>query len=215
MVLDDDRLYRKTDAPPPPEPAPKRKAKPKKGKAKGGGARRQSKRLKISHDEDTEMEGTEVDVTEADGEETEVKEEEQPSVAEEDDGLGGAKWECIAITYEEYKSFLESIQKSRDPDEKVLYRRLTSEVLPIIEKRAEAQARKLAARQRELQTMEKMATAKRSSRIASRTEKQKEIEEAEEAERKRIADLAMAKREQAKQHKLEEVCLKFLYYDNH
>jgi len=151
--------------------------------------------------------GTEMDAIDADGEETEVKEEEEkPSVTEEDDGLGGAKWECIAITYEEYKSFLESIQKSRDPDEKVLHKRLTLEVLPIIEKRAEAQARKLAARQRELQTLEKMATAKRSSRIASRTEKQKEIEDAEEAERKRIADLAMAKREQAKQHKLEEVC---------
>lgn len=151
------------------------------------------------------MDGTEVDVTEADGAETEVKEEEKSQTPEEDDGLGGAKWECIAITYEEYKSFLETIEKSRDPDEKVLHRRLTSEVLPIIEKRAEAQTRKLAARQRELQTLEKMATAKRSSRIASRTEKQKEIEEAEEAERKRIADLTMAKREQAKQNRLEEV----------
>lgn len=215
FVLDDDRLYRKTDPPPPPEPAPKPKAKTKKAKAKGRSGRRQSKRLKVSHDEDVEMEETEVDATEADGEETEVKEEEKPPEPAEDDGLGGAKWECIAITHEEYKTFLESIQKSRDPNEKVLHKRLNGEVLPIIEKRAEAQARKLAARQRELLTLEKMATAKRSSRIASRTERQREIEEAEEAERKRLADLAMAKREQAKQNKLEEVRADHVLVLNH
>lgn len=198
FVLDDDRLYRRTEPPPPPEPAPKPKAKAK-PKARRG--RRQSKRIKVAHEEEIEVEASEVD-----GEETEVKEEEEkPVIEEEEDGLGGAKWECIAITYEEYKAFLDTIHKSRDGDEKTLYNRLNSDVLPIIEKRAEAQARKVAARQRELENLEEMANAKRSSRIAGRVEQQKQIQEAEEAERKRKADLEMAKKKQEKQQKLEEV----------
>ena len=51
----------------------------------------------------------------------------------------------------------------------------------------------------------KLATAKRSSRIAGKVERQKHIEEAEEVERKRLADIKMAKLEQEKQRKLEEV----------
>jgi len=134
-----------------------------------------------------------------------MQEEDKAIIEDVDDGLGGAKWVCIAVSHEEYKTFLETIQKSRDPDEKVLYKRIVSDVLPIIEKRAEAQERKAAARQREIENIEKLATAKRSSRISARVEKQKEVQDAEEADRKKRSDLIMAKREQEKQSNLEHV----------
>ena len=51
--------------------------------------------------------------------------------------------------------------------------------------------------------MQKLATAKRSSRIADKMEKQKAIQQAEEAERKHQADLDMAHREQDRQEKLD------------
>jgi hypothetical protein len=202
FVLDDDRLYRKTDPAPPPEEAPKPKVKAK-AKPKARKGRRQSKRIKVSHDE-YEDEEVDEEATEVNGDETELKEE-KTLVPEGDEGLGGSTWECLAVSFEEYKAFLETIQKSRDPDEKVLYKRITSDVLPIIEKRAEAQERKAAARRRELENLEKMATAKRSTRISARVDKQKEAQEAEEAERKKKSDLIMAKKEQERQEKMEHV----------
>jgi len=133
----------------------------------------------------------------------EVKQEDKK---EEDDGFGGMTWECIAVTLQDYQSFLESIRKSRDPNEKALHKAITDTVLPILEKKAEAQRAKALKKQRELENLQKMATAKRSTRIAGRLEKQKEEEEAAIAERKRIEDLEMAHKEQKRQQKLEQVC---------
>lgn len=116
------------------------------------------------------------------------------------------KWECVAVTLEEYQAFVNSIRKSRDLNEKDLVKRLEADVVPIIEKRAEQQRQKALRKQRELENMEKLANAKRSSRIAGRVEKQKEQEAAVEAERKRVTELEMAKKEQEKQKQMEEVC---------
>lgn len=109
----------------------------------------------------------------------------------------------IAVTLEEYSNFLDTIRKSRDDNEKILRRRIESEVLPVIEQRAEEKAREAVRRLKELENIQKLATAKRSSRIADKMEKQKAIQEAEEAERKRLADLDMAHREQERQDKLD------------
>jgi hypothetical protein len=121
-----------------------------------------------------------------------------------DDGLGGMKWECIAVSYQDYNDFLATIEKSRDPNEKILRKRLSEDVLPILEKYEEARQRKAAQKARELQNLEKLATAKRSSRIAGKMEMQKHEEESRETERKKQADLAMAKKEQEKWVKLEK-----------
>lgn len=186
-VLDDNRMYRMTDPPPPPEPA-KAKAKPKSRKSKGS---RSSKRQKVSTPEPEEA---------ADDEQ--VADEHQPETI--DDGLGGKKWECICVTLEDYQEYMNSIRKSRDPNEKILYKRLQEDVIPVMEGLAEEQARKQARKLKELENLQKLATAKRSSRISSRLEKQKEVEEAEAAERKRREELAMAKAEQERQKKMEE-----------
>lgn len=121
-----------------------------------------------------------------------------------DDGFGGRKWECIAITLVQYHDFLEKIQKSRDSDEKALHQRITEEVLPVIEKAEESQMRRLARKERELMTLQKLATAKRSSRLAGKMEREREEQEALETERKRKADLVEAKKDQERQKKMDE-----------
>lgn len=113
-------------------------------------------------------------------------------------------WECLAITLDEFNAFINSIERSRDPNEKVLRKRLIDEVLPLLEKQEEARKRKQAQKERELLNLEKLAHAKRSGRIASKMEQQKKEEEAREAERKKQAELAMAKKEQEKWVKLEK-----------
>jgi hypothetical protein len=190
FVLDDNRMYRRTDPAPPPEP---QKPKPK-SKSKKSRGTRTSKRQKVS------TPGPEEPVED----ETLVQAEEQGDV--EDDGLGGMKWECVCVTLEDYQEYMSSIRKSRDPNEKTLYKRLEEDVLPVMQNLAEEQAKKQARKMRELENMQKLAMAKRSSRISSRLEKQKEQEDIEATERRRQEELAMAKAEQEKQKKLEEVC---------
>ena len=188
FVLDDSRLYRQTEPPPPPPPKAKSKAKAKKSRATRG-----NKRRKPSTPEPEEP---------AEEEEVTVIQEDE---VVEDDGLGGMKWECLCVTLEDYQEYMSGIQKSKDPNEKALYQRLEEDVLPVVAKGVEEQARKEARKLKELQVLQQLATAKRSSRISTRLEKQKEIEDAQEAERKRHADLIMAQEESEKQRKMEEV----------
>ena len=190
FVLDDNRLYRRTDPPPPPPPAPKLKANSKKGKA----AARASKRRKTqNHEESTNN---------VDGENS-TAESGVVISKEADDGFGGRKWECIAVTLDDYQDFLESIRKSRDPDEKILHQRITEDVLPVIEKAEESQLRRKQKQEREFMNMQKLATAKRSSRLEAKMERERQEQEAAEAERKRKADLLAAKQDQEKQKKME------------
>ena len=195
FVLDDNRLYRRTDPPIPEPPIPKPRAKPKAKSKAGKAAARASKRRKTS--EVDEANDVQVDA-EAD---TETKNEEP---LEADDGFGGRTWECLAVTLTEYETFLESIQKSRDSDEKALYSRLTKEVIPVIEKMEEDRQKKIARRQKELMNLEKLATAKRSSRLASKQEREREEQEALAVERKRQADLIDARRDVERQKQMDE-----------
>jgi hypothetical protein len=166
---------------------------PKKNSKKAKAALRASKRRKLSEPEISDEEV----ITELD-----VEHKEEAPI--DDDGLGGMKWECLAITLDELNHFVASIEKSRDPNEKILRARITEDLLPLLEKQEEARKRKAAQKERELLNLEKLATAKRSSRIAGKLELQRQEEEAREAERKRQAELAMAKKEQEKWMKLEK-----------
>ncbi|KAH0544978.1 hypothetical protein FGG08_000904 [Glutinoglossum americanum] len=188
FILDDNRLYRRTDPPSPSLPAPK----PKKNSKKAKAAARASKRRKVSGGAPENRDGLgEEDLGGAE-------------VEEVDDGFGGMKWECVAVTLEQFKEFVESIRRSRHPDEKELHDVLVADVLPVLEQQAEERKKKEARRERELLALEKLATVKRSSRIASKLEKQREEEEAIGAERKRQADLIMARREQEMLKKMEQ-----------
>ncbi len=182
-------MYRRTDPPPPPPPAPKPKANSKKGKA----AARAAKRRKVSG------------VTSENGADS-IEEDTTDGLQhhEAEDGLAGRKWECLAITLPQYKDFIETLRSTKDPDEKYLYKTLVDKVLPTIEKLEEAQQRKAARREREMLNLEKLATAKRSSRIASKIDKQKEEQEAAAAERRKHAELADALKDRERQKKMEE-----------
>ncbi|KAK5123161.1 hypothetical protein LTR85_003359 [Meristemomyces frigidus] len=217
FVLDDNRLYRRSDEPlPPPTPPPKPKAKSKsKSKSKKSSrskATRSSKRRKIEETEDDEDEpeaadgdaeaGAADDTLMANGEQTN----DEPLQQEEDAGYGftDKTWECIAITLEEYNDFLATIFRSRDPNEKLLRKRIEEDVLPVIEKRAEALRQKQLKKLREMENVQKMATAKRSSRLADKAEKDKEERDKLEAEEKKQRDLKMAHEEGERQRRIEE-----------
>jgi hypothetical protein len=193
FLLDDDRLYRQTDPPLPSTPSKKAKL-PK--------SSRSSKRQRLSRViPDTSPEESDVDAK-PNG----VK----PPALDHEENFAGRKWECIAVTLEDYNNFLDTIRRSRDTDEKNLFRYITNEVIPALNQREEERQRKELRKLRELENQNKLATAKRSSRLASKFEKKREQEEAEEAERKKLADLDMAHRELARQQRMEEVCAKAL-----
>lgn len=119
------------------------------------------------------------------------------------DTFGGFKWECLAITLNDYEVLCQSFAKSKDENEKALKDRIEEEVIPIIQQAEERQQRKIERRQRELMMMEKMVGAKRSSRLADKHDKERREAEAFETDRKHQAELAAAHRDQEKQEKME------------
>ncbi|RAL17209.1 putative PHD finger domain protein [Aspergillus homomorphus CBS 101889] len=182
-ILDDNRLYRRTD---PPIPAPK----PAKSKSRRKSARavRASKRRKVTGADPVEE--SEEEDTGANGEASK-------------DPFADMQWECVAITLSDYQQFLETIQKTRDPDEKILRDRIEEQVIPVIEKEEMSHQRQKVKREKELANMELLAGAKRSSRLAGKAEKERQEREAIEAARKRETELAAAIKEEERLRKLE------------
>ena len=132
----------------------------------------------------------------------EASEEKKDDAAEDDNG--GITWECVAATLPDYREFLDSISKTRDPDEKYLRDRILEEVMPVIEKEEEVHERKRLKREKELANLQMMAGAKRSGRLAQKHEKERLEREAAETARKHEEDLAQARREQAEQQKRQD-----------
>lgn len=126
-----------------------------------------------------------------------------PEAELEDNFLGGMAWECIAVTLGEVQNLIDSMASSRDENEKILRRQLRDHLLPILEKQEEDRIRRELKREKELQTLAKMASAKRSSRIALKAEqRQKEEQEKVETEQLREAE-AFQRREKQKQEKIQ------------
>jgi hypothetical protein len=213
-VLDDNRMYRRTDArPPPPSPVatpkPKAKAKskakkPAKPKTRGT---RSSKRIKVdSEPEEEDEDETMVDAENVEQDETTVVLGAEANEREDGEfGFTANTWECIAITLEDYQEFLATIFRSRDVNEKQLRQNIEDDVLPILEKRAEALRQKQLSKQRKLENEQKMVGAKRSSRLAVKADREKEEREAREAEEKKQREIEMAHEEQDRLRRAEEV----------
>ncbi|ETS87372.1 hypothetical protein PFICI_01200 [Pestalotiopsis fici W106-1] len=180
-LLDDDRLYRRTDAPPP-TPA----WKPKKNSKKAKAAARAAKRRRVSRSAAADAE----DIDDGPASDTE-----EPQSLQ-DDGFGGAAWECIAVSLDDVRAFLATIRKTRDENEKILRDRLEEGLVPILEKQEESRKRKALAREKELLSLEKMAHAKRSSRLAGKVERQKQEEEDRIEQEKRRREEAAARKEE-------------------
>ncbi|CAI7644807.1 hypothetical protein N7533_005492 [Penicillium manginii] len=177
-VLDDNRLYRRTE---PAIPAPQRpKKKPRSRSSRKSRTSKRTSTAAVEEGSDEEGQGPDTD----------------GSISE-------YKWECIAVTLPEYQEFIDTIRKSKDADEKQLRERLEEHVLPILEKAEEAQQRKRQKREKELHNMQLLAGAKRSSRLAAKEEKERSDRDAEEATRKHETALAEARREQSRKQQLE------------
>lgn len=190
-LLDDNRLYRVTD-PAPTKPTSK-KAKAKTQPKKSGG--RSSKRQKLAN-------GTTLDQDDAEGAD---KDEHDIGYHDQNNELGGAKWECVAVSIEEFREIIEQFRKSKDIDEKDMARGLQDDVMPELEKAEESKARKEARRMKELENLQRMASAKRSSRIAGRQEKERQEAEVRAAELKRKQEVEMAHKEHERQIRAERV----------
>jgi len=113
------------------------------------------------------------------------------------------KWECIAITLDQVRAFVQTLQRTRDENEKTLRSQLEEHLVPILEKQEESRRRKAQQRERELLNLAKMANAKRSSRIAHKLENQRVEEQAIEEERRRRDEEAAEKRAEQLRLKLE------------
>ncbi|KAI0140855.1 hypothetical protein GGR57DRAFT_422000 [Xylariaceae sp. FL1272] len=187
-ILDDNRLYRSTPAPPV-VPAWKPKKNTKKAKAAARAAKRRRTSRHAAQDDNTTSEEHDSDV------------EEVPKP--EDDGFGGAKWECLGVGLEQVQAFLATLRKTRDENEKVLRDTIADHLLPLLEKQEESRKRKALQREKELLSLEKMAHAKRSSRLANKAEQQKLEEQAKQEENRQRREAAAVKQEEQKRLKLE------------
>ncbi|KAK5134145.1 hypothetical protein LTR08_006920 [Meristemomyces frigidus] len=208
FVLDDNRLYRRSDvplSPPTPPPKPKAKSKSKSKKSSKSKATRSSKRRKTDEMEEEDLEELDGDAEGGAQDDTVMTVGEEAN-ADDEEGYGftARTWDCMAITLDEYNDFLASIFRSRDPNEKLLRKRIEEDVVPVIEKRVEALQAKHLKKLREIEVLQKMTTAKRSSRLAGKAEKDKEERDKREAEEKKQRDLRMAHEEDDRQKRIEE-----------
>ncbi|KAL1894990.1 hypothetical protein Cpir12675_003449 [Ceratocystis pirilliformis] len=184
-VLDDNRLYRMTDAPES-TPPPSKSKKSHKSLRPGG---RSSKRRRVGQ-------ATGVDSADAEEEDAASESISDDAAQPVDDGLGGAKWECIAVGYSEVMSFLATLQKTKDENEKILRDQIKCHLLPILEKQENSHKRKQQQRNKELENLSKMANAKRSSRLAVKQEQKTMEENAKEKERIQHENQAKARKEE-------------------
>lgn len=179
-----------TEAP----PIPTTPWKPKKNTKKAKAAARAAKRRRVSRSTAQGGDSADEDPT------GDAEEAPEP----EDNGLGNATWECLATNLEEVRKFLSTIQKSRDENEKILKKTIEEHLLPILEKQEEARKRKALQREKELLNLQKMASAKRSSRLANKAEQQRMEEQAREEDQKRRLEGLAAKKEEQKRLKMEK-----------
>ena len=195
-VLDDSRLYRRTE-PSLPGASP---AKPKSNTLKAQAARRRASKLKkieasVSPRAKGEEESPVVDLKSA---------RDSMDSNHQMNTLGGFKWECVAVSSQQYQDFFKTIEKSRDPNEKDLSLRIVEHVLPVVEQAEESHRRKMERKQKELMNVRRLSGAKRSSRLADKQERDRQEREAIEAAEKHAAVLAAAHREQERQARLEQ-----------
>lgn len=191
-ALDDNRLYRLSAA-------PITAAAPKKNSQKAKAAARAAKRRRVAAAaaQDSTNEYAD-DASVSDNNEAAAKD------VEDENPLGSATWECVAITLEDFRTFIEPLKKSKDANEKILLDQIEEHMLPLLEKQEESRKRKMLQRERELLSLEKMATAKRSSRIAGRDEQRKQEETERQEREKRLAEEAAARKEEQQRRKIEK-----------
>lgn len=177
-----------------PLPTPKSAKPAKKRKSYSSGRRSSKRRRTIQAIEDNASENADDDASDHD---------ERDKDTGSDPSLGGMTWECVAVTLPDVQHLLEMLHKSKDQNERVLRTQLEKHLLPILEKQEESRKRKEAQRERELLSLAKMAGAKRSSRIAHKSEQKKQNEQVEEEQERSRQEAKARRQEEAKQEKLD------------
>jgi hypothetical protein len=113
-------------------------------------------------------------------------------------------WHVQCITMDDWNSFLAKLKKSRDLDEKALYRHLNDNVLPtLLEEEAERE-RERERREQEYLREQAFLARKRSNRLVQREEDRKHMEEKEAEMAKIRAAEEERKREEQRLKKLEQ-----------
>lgn len=186
-----------TEATPLP-PKPKKNTKKARAQARRSGKRRRVSSATFGNAAEGDEDGHEYQDEHEDPTATDRKEEDS------DDGLGGMIWECVAVTLDELRSLLASISSKKDPNERVLHEKIVEHLLPILEQQEERRKRREKEREKELLNLAKMASAKRSSRIAGRQEQQKQEELLREEEQKRRLELDALRKQEQRQRKAEK-----------
>lgn len=182
FVLDDNRVYRLTEAADPFIRKPKKQK--TYGTSRRSGRRRQNSDKSMAEDR-ASAESLDLESSQASS------------------NLGGMSWECVAVTLGDVRSLIDSFRKPRDANEEILLNQLDVHLLPILEKQEESRKRKESQHQRELLSLAKMANAKRSSRIAGKIEHHKEEEKARDQREKAQRQLESQQREKQNHLRLE------------
>ncbi|KAA8908483.1 hypothetical protein FN846DRAFT_945361 [Sphaerosporella brunnea] len=108
---------------------------------------------------------------------------EPPEDASDETKTPGGVWSCVCATLHDWTIFVNSIESSKDPDEKALCAYLKQDVMPVLNK-VWVEMEK----QRQLQAA--VANRKRSSRLDEKMARQREDEERAAAERREAKEVA-------------------------
>jgi hypothetical protein len=113
-------------------------------------------------------------------------------------------WHVQCITLDDYDSFLSRLKKSRDLDERALYRHLHDNVLPRLLEEEEERAHKRALKEQEYLKEQAFASRKRSTRLVQKEEDRKLMQEKEAQLQKLRAEEDERTREEQRTKKLEQ-----------
>jgi hypothetical protein len=115
-----------------------------------------------------------------------------------------ATWHVQCISVDDYTPFLARLKKSRDPDEKAMYRHLNENVLPAVIQEEEERQRKREQKEQEYLREQAYAARKRSNRLVEKEEDRKHRQEKEAEMVKLQTEQEARKREELRLKKLEQ-----------
>lgn len=113
-------------------------------------------------------------------------------------------WHVQCITVDDYTPFLARLRKSRDLDEKALYRHLNENVLPMVVEEEAERARKRELREQEFLREQAFLARKRSTRLIQKEEDKKYQKEREEEIAKIKEEEELREKEKQRLKKLEQ-----------
>jgi hypothetical protein len=134
-------------------------------------------------------------------------ESEEPEPIPETNGIDmdeETTWHVRCITLEDFQEFVARLKKSRDLDEKALYRHLQDDIMPKLIEEEEERARERERREQEYLREQAYAARKRSNRLVQKLEDKKLMEEHEAEMAKKRAEEEEHKREEQRLKKLEQ-----------